>query len=507
MRWLRLALRVLLAGGAVRIVFLLAAYFLGRAGVERRHLESTFFFFFALALVYLAVLGRRPPREERTGFPSLALLAVAGVCGLALYWPALTIGWLSDDWVLQDWARRGEFVGSSHEFVRPMPLLLWRGLFALGAGAAATHLLNLALHVTSTLFTGLLARELGAPRQAAWSAAAVFLVWPTQVETLMWTSAVFDAVMTTSVLALVLLYARWSPELTIRRVGLLLVVAVAALLSKETAVALPALLLVVAAPRWIRTRPARAEIAAFVLLSTLCGLYLAWRVLLREVASGTELPRLTRYALKELLSRTFAGLAVPFDADAIGAYPMGAALVALILVVMGSAALIAARERQSRHVLAVQGLAWALFSTAPAVGYFLIGPYLQGSRYLHLAAAGWAWFVAGVTRTRGAERHHPDWTQVVVITALVVVAVLQDRRLITGWRAAAELRETVLAQAREIAVRDGCVDMRLASPPAPPWGTQLFLNGFEEAFKATTALPGRGAACVVAWDGTKLRRQ
>jgi hypothetical protein len=507
MWWVRLALRVVLAGGAVRIVILLAAYFLGRSGVERRHLESTFFVFFVLALVYLAVLARRPSQAERARVPWLALLAVAGVCGLALYWPALTIGWLSDDWVLQDWARRGEFVGSAHEFVRPLPLLLWRGLFALGAGAAATHLLNLALHVTSTLFTGLLARELGAPRQAAWCAAAVFLVWPTQVETLMWTSAVFDAVMTTSVLALVLLYSRWSPELTTRRVGLLLAVAAAALLCKETAVALPALLLVVAAPRWIQTRPARAEIATFALLSTLCGLYLAWRVLVRESASGAELPAPTRYALKELLSRTYAGLAVPFDADAIGAHPMGAVLVASILVLMGAVALVSARERQSRHVLAVQGLAWALVSTAPAIGYLLIGPYLQGSRYLHLAAAGWAWFVAGVTRTRGAERRNPDWTQVVVIAALVAASVLQDRRLIADWRAAAELRDTMLAQAREIAGQDGCVDMRLANPPPAPRGTQLFLNGFEEAFKATTALPGRGAACVVAWDGTTLRRQ
>ena len=80
MRWVRLGLRVLLAGGAVRIVILLAAYSLGRSGVERRHLESTFFVFFVLAFLRFFVNLQEPVKLQDRASHSEPECLVARLC-------------------------------------------------------------------------------------------------------------------------------------------------------------------------------------------------------------------------------------------------------------------------------------------------------------------------------------------------------------------------------------------------------------------------------------------
>jgi hypothetical protein len=80
---------------------------------------------------------------ERWRPPAFTTLVVAVVLALAVYYPALGLGFLSDDFTLADLAARNQFFGQSWTFLRPLPLL---GYKAAGAHPAALHLFNVVLH-------------------------------------------------------------------------------------------------------------------------------------------------------------------------------------------------------------------------------------------------------------------------------------------------------------------------------------------------------------------------
>ena len=499
----RLPLQLTLVIAALRAVWLIGAYFLTDS-VRRHHVESILIIGAAAAMLYFVVLPAAADTKPRGQVHWAAAMVASTVGALLLYWPVLTLGWLSDDWVLADRAARGEFISAAHEFVRPVPLLVWRALFALGGAAPATHALNLLLHAVNGAATVVLARELGASRQSAWFAGLAFLVWPTQIEAIAWASCIFDVLMTAAVLAVILLYTRWATCLTGPRVALILAAAALALASKETAVAIPALLVVTSAPRWRRVRPRVGELFTLIAISIACVLYLVWRVWFSPWAASAHVPAAIRYASKELVSRTFAGLAVPFDSETVVRYPVVVAVFASFFVVFSVTALVVAKERQRRHVLLAQSLMWCVASAAPAIGYLFIGSDLQGSRYLYLPAVGWAWFIGSITEFilfRGKARR---WLQAAVVSALLACAAVQGRVLIGHWQTSAAMRDSLLRQAKEVAIGEGCGTLHLASVPTPYRGTQLFLNGFEQAVD-TISLKERGRACVVRWDGALLQ--
>ena len=88
-----------------------------------------------------------------------------------------TLGPLSDDFVLKGWSDHSQFVSGDREFVRPLPLLVWRLLSLLGLGYGGTHLLNVLLHGLNAGLVGLLARRLGLGVRGVVLATAMFLAW------------------------------------------------------------------------------------------------------------------------------------------------------------------------------------------------------------------------------------------------------------------------------------------------------------------------------------------
>src|SRR5438034_1324451 len=114
--------------GAALVMWVANSYY--SRGAPRYPLESA-----AIALVgigVVVVLLRRGGTTDTQGREpiSIAALPVFIVAALALYAPALQLGLLSDDFVLRAAARTGS-VSLATGFFRPLPLLVWRGLFVL----------------------------------------------------------------------------------------------------------------------------------------------------------------------------------------------------------------------------------------------------------------------------------------------------------------------------------------------------------------------------------------
>jgi hypothetical protein len=508
----QLLLRVALAGVTARALFQIAGYFLHRFDVRRHHLEASLMIMAALALA--AVFTDREPKDRGAPPHRLSMWTVligTSIAAFVLYWPALGIGFLSDDFVLADRAARGEFVAASHEFVRPVPLLLWRLLFAIGGGSAAVHAVNVLLHGVNAALTARLAQHAGARQGPALIAALLFLIWPTQVESVTWASGVFDLLMTTFVLGLTHLYLAGVPEISSRRIVTIVLAAMLALLTKETAAAVPILLLALSAIRWRDKRPSRSELTAMAVVTLTCAAYMTWRVILRPSGLGSQQPTVTRYAVKELLSRTFGSLAVPFTADWSTAAPLVAVVFASAVVLLAVLPIVAPNRRLRLDGNAVAALIWPAIAAAPALGFLFIGANLEGSRYLYLPMAGWAIFLAMAADSAAALRRGMLPVAAVCGIALTGVCVRHSRSLLADWSEAAAHRDAVLADATKSLERGSCRSGHFAAAPESYKGAQLFKNGLDEAVRsvmAGRATPaGNAVSCEFVWDGAGFVRR
>lgn len=176
-----------------------------------------------------------------------ATAALIGLVAILAYWPALSVGFTSDDFFIL--ARVKEFGGLGHplayfsasgffEYYRPLTFLShaadWQfwGLNPLGY-----HITNVALHAGSSVLICLLGYRLGGRTTGA-VAGALFALHPAGQEAVYWISARFDLLATGLGLASLLLYSSDGRPylLGVFAFGL-------ALLAKESAIALPVILL------------------------------------------------------------------------------------------------------------------------------------------------------------------------------------------------------------------------------------------------------------------------
>jgi hypothetical protein len=503
-RWLTSALQFLLVVTGARSLVLLFAYFVQDSGTRRHHVEASLFVLAALGVLHLLLLpaADAPPTPRSRSF--LLYLVPAGIVVFLLFGHSVRLGLLSDDFVLVDRALRSEFVATTHEFVRPVPLMIWRFLFGLGAGLTALHAVNITLHAFNASMTAMLGYRLGLNAWQAMLAGVFFVVWPTQVEPVAWTSGVFDVLMTAGVLTVVVTYATFAARLTVRRMAVLVAVAIVALLTKETAVSIPLLIALVSIPRWMQQAPLRSERSGFGLLTAACASYLLWRVSVRPAVNSQVERAITAYAMKEQLSRTFGTLAVPFTAEWIALMPLLVAAFASVLVLALVLPLALRKNRSASDQLVLLCLAWCVVATAPAIGYLFLGSHLEGSRYLYLAASGWTIALASRCRTEGPRW---QWITAIAVIALLVVCMAQTRALLNDWHEAARQRDVLLARAKEAS--GDCTQPRFAGMPATFRGAQLFRNGFDEAFRmSANVVPSATAReCDFVWNGSGFDRR
>lgn len=490
--------RVLTFSAATYLCWLSWAYVHSAPGVQRHHLEAAALLLAAISLTCFAVAS--PPQPEGAArvrrAPPLLIGVLAAASAGALYWPSLQVGMLSDDFVLRAWARAGEFISDTHEFVRPLPLMLWRVVYEFGGGSLTLHLISVFLHALNSAAVFMLARANGFGRGAAILSATVFLCWPTQVEAVTWNAAIYDVLVTSLILVSVLVISKG--EGAHWRWIVALALGIAATFTKETGLFLP-LFALIATPDLVRRRNG----AFFLLILSLwCAGYGFWRVAVR--ADGRVRPNISRYLVKEQLSRTIAPLALPLSAATTDAAPITAFAFVFIVVGLGVGGIVLREQRSDVDGARIRGLLWTVTATTPAMGYLYIGPFLDGTRYLYLSAVGWSLFLAGSLDEIPHARRYLRIAPVALCALLLLLSIRESRALQFDWGRAAVARDGIIGLAVKAADEHHCRTATYSGSPARFRGAQLFLNGLDQAVaevRSTRDSPA-GAECSFGWSGS-----
>lgn len=466
----------------------------------KRYRAEAAWFLFAVALVTGAIhatASRMAVPEERASIRPrvmivawLASLAIAS----ALYSRLILNGLLSDDFALLERAQRGSLVDNDWEFLRPLPLIIWRGFSYIGDQAfvaGALHAFNIALHGTNAWLAGLLALRFGLPARESAIAALLFLLFPAAIEPVAWVSGVFDVLLVTlAVTACVTVTVPLGRTLGAVIVALL---TAAALATKETAVVFPVLLMIAAYGSPLTTL--RRAVTPIAISIGVVASYLLVR-LMAGFTTSPPVEELSGYALKEIVSRPFGLLGLPFHEDFLASHPW----IPFVLAVGWPAVLVAASarwwdsRRDAEQLLALS--VWILSSVAPVATLLFVADDLEGSRYLYLGSVAWSIMIAILVRSFRAG------VRMMVIAPLLILSSIATHAQQSPWLEAARERERVLDAFRrtELACRPAVV----RGLPDAIRGAYVFGNGFAEATAGAANSSAAARACVLVWDGKQF---
>jgi hypothetical protein len=496
---------VFTASNARRVALILAGAwaafngFVYTADASKRYRAEAAWFIFSAVLIVAALHAlARGARQTSPDYPvpTFRLSAIAFLCLLvlaaALYFPMLSIGLLSDDFVLLGRAQAGALADPAWDYLRPLPLAIWTVLSGFG-GSAVLHFFNIGLHGANAYLTGIVATRFGLSLRSALVAAIVFLVLPSSVEAVAWASGVFDVLLVTLTLTACIALTTISESLP--RTILIVLLTAGALLTKETAVILPALLAIAA---WCSPRSTMRRAAVPIACSAgVVVLYLVIRVL-AGFASSPPSEHLSGYALKEIVSRPFGTLALPFHIEFLKSHPWIPFVFAAYwpALFVWSAVRWPNARKDAGQLLALA--AWIVISIMPLATMLFISEDLQGARYLYLGSVAWSIILAGLLRSiREPQRM---W----VLIPVIAVFVIATRAHQSPWTAAADERKRVLATYRQSEMR--CIPEKVRGLPDNVKGAYVFRNGFAEAIAASTPSAESTAPCVLNWDGTRFSR-
>ena len=497
--WLVRVLAILLGA---RTLLLAARYLLGAPNVPRYQVESSVVAFVVLGALAHATRARDATetlqarsRVVTASRPALLAVELVGWCAasLALYWPALRIGFLSDDWTLVDRVRHGAMGWVHSEFFRPLPLLVWSVLLRLD-GPLAAHLLNVLAHGLVAFLAAHLVAPFAASPLTVLAAGALVLTFPASVEAVTWASGVFDVTATCLVLLAVLISRRyvdrprWSTRVA------LMAIAVSALLCKETALVVQAL---VAVDAWASRRLIRPLVIDLLVLGVVFAAVGLVRWLL---ASETVRQPVTRYLLQRWLFGTVGGLAVPWHEAVIASWPW--VPIAGVIIVMSLATMfVVTRSRAGVSRPLVASAVWLLAGSLPALTFFFVARDLQGSRYLYMPAVGYATLL--VTMAAGTANPALKKCGGIGLGVLVLLGVVGVRTHQPYWQNAARTRDAVLMAARSDERLRRCGTVSLQGLPDTVFGAYVFRNGAALALSdvaGVTLSEGAVPPCVFSWD-------
>jgi tetratricopeptide (TPR) repeat protein len=326
---------------------------------------------------------------------------------------------------------------------RPLTALWLCANYALfGLRPAWWHLAAVALHVLITYLTFVVTYELVSDRGTAFIASLLFGIHPAHVENVTWLSAVNDLLMSALLLASFLAFLHYRKSDGKSRLVLSLVLFAAALLTKETAVVFPVLILVFA---WLFTaetggawRRAANSIGASVAFFCVLAVYLIARsfAMMGSVgASTTSLPGWTTIALTwpSILWFDVCHLVLPLRLSEF--YPSGYVaspglktfiVPAALLTAVTISVLLWTRRLKDAHA-AQFAFAWIWLTLVPALYLRALTPsdFLH-DRFLYLPSFGFVILVALAIRQLPGSLTEPSSSpmRLAVVVLLVVAGVV-----------------------------------------------------------------------------------
>ncbi len=425
-----------------------------------------------------------------------------------LYWPALRVGFLSDDFVLAEWAAKRDWIHQSATgFVRPVVPFVWFVLLALpGPLARNVHVTNLILHVINATLVTVLATHLGARRVEASVAGLVLLTFPGLSEAVVWASGMQDVLMTTFALAsiLAMLDADFSAGAAVAAIGGTLV----AILAKETAVAVPVLAWLVAwaSPLGIGKGRRRLTLAAMTAVAIVYGI----------VRLGLGMPSgygqgVSRYFAKQLIVDPFATLGAPWTATWIEFHAFSSLLRALLIVGLLAIAF-ATWRRDASFKRAAVFAGWVLVGVLPVFSLFHVSGTLEGSRYIYLPAAGFALLLASLARTSASRA--PENLRIATLAtaaaAFVLPAMTSAPSELSRWTAAASRRDEILIAYVRVMPSASCGSIVTEGDADNLDGAYVLRNGFTQALAEMGAVnqsPPSAPQCRISWTDHLVVRQ
>ena len=424
------------------------------------------------------------------------------IAALGAFGWALTLGPLSDDFVLREWAVDGQWLPESWPFVRPLPLAMWQALIAAGGDWWLLHAVNLVAHALNSALVARVGARWSGPR-AGVAAGLLFACFPASTEAVGWSAGVFDLLATTAVLLSVSLWEQAAPSP--RRTAAIVLLCVAGMLCKESALVIPALLALITITSATTFKEARTRMRSLSLPAAVTVVFVVARAL-SSAAVTTHLSSVpaSRREWKDLLVRPFSGVALPVRGDE------GELLALLVLILVGVALARALRPPGVSEVgmappgtVLVVGSGWILIAAMPLLMTFFVSSTLEGSRYLYLSSAGFALALSSAPTGRSVLSRVVAPAALVAILAFYGARVNEERQI---WQSAAALRDSLLSQASQIAETVPCRTLTIANAPDNVSGAYVFRVGLDIAIAAVPKNPD-GGPCSLRWNGSTLEPQ
>jgi hypothetical protein len=502
----------LIAALALRVLYLFAGYIFEWPGAQRFKIETWALILIAVGLGRRLTVGNRPATAEAVvsrPWPAWAWpLFCAGA--IILYWPALSVGLLSDDYVLLPHAADWNIGPVTPSLFRPLPLLVWAVVLHGGGGAATLHLLNVLLHGTNAYLTTRVVFGWFGDRRWSVLAGLLMLTAPLAPEAVVWLSGVFDLMATALVLACILVARRYSDHPVLATRVLFVATGLAAVASKETAAVAGGLVLLDA---WARNERSRQ-----LLMDTgvLLAIVAAFAITRLNAAFGLARPPLTQYVVQRAIFGTFGGLAVPWHIDVSRQLPWLPVIAVATILCLLVAFFLERTGSTNGTRIAVSAALWVLLPVVPVFPILFVAPDLQQSRYLYQSGVGWAALI--VVIASGRERRDPShgaglagMASLAGTLGVIVMLVLDSYGTVAHlqpWREAARRRDQVETSARA-SMMETCSPALLFNLPDSVRGAYLFRNGGVEAFARDLRLHAAigetaNGRCSFRWDDSAL---
>lgn len=360
-------------------------------------------------------------------------------------------------------------------FFRPFGFTLYRLNYLWATDHAGQwHAGSMALHAIDSWLVYVLCRDLGLARTGSGCAALLFAMNACAVEPVAWIDAGFDLLATGFCLAALILTCRYLDCGRRRWLIAAMAAAFAAMLTKESAFCLPAL---VACTVLVRAGSSgQRDLPALLWVTAESSVIFAYRWWAIGGLGGYGLPFTMVHTLNGLFLRLWAILLFPINWST----PASLFLKAAVVTVAAFLVLIVSLGRITRARL-LGCLAFTFAAAVPVYSMLLIGADLTGSRVLYLPAVGMAILLGILLGSLGPR------LRTVVMCGLFAIQVTMLEHNLAPWREVPELaRSTCVSFGRQLSLRPGRVIVR--GLPARKSGVVFLANAFPQCVQMNSGV-------------------